>query len=238
MKHLPKIILFITLLFGNDLFGQIPTPQKAPCPSGLGAWYMYFVDHQFKESKWGFQSDIQHRNFDLGGDMQQIMLRGGITYRPENTKVKLTLGIASITGGEFGDGKSKTSETRVYQEAIIPNKIGNRLYLNHRFRYEQRFMGNDDFRTRYRYAAFLNLPLNSIKIEKKTIYLALYNELFINGQQVLNNGNTVPVFGANRTYAALGYGLKDNLKIQIGVMRQSNSSCYKDQLQLSLHHKL
>lgn len=236
MKHLFKAIIF-TLIFSNfDGFSQGTTPSS--CPDGLGAWYMYFGDVEFKNSRFGIQGDIQHRNFDLGGDMQQIMLRAGATYRPKNTQVKITLGLASITGGEYGDGTATNHEKRIYQEALIPNKIGNRIYLKHRFRYEQRFIEDNDMRTRYRYNLFLNLPLNSTSIKKNSLYLALYNELFINGEQNIGNGNTVEVFALNRTYGALGYGLRDNLNIQIGMMRQSTSDCYKDQLQISLHHKI
>lgn len=233
MKKTFLLSLISILLNPLNLFSQTTT-IRPNCPDGMGAWYMYFMDLQFEDSRWGLQLDLQHRNFDLGGDMEQIMIRGGATYRPENTKVKLTLGLASITSGEFGDGKSKSMETRIYQEAIIPNKIGNRVYLKHRFRYEQRLVDEDDFRTRYRYNVFLDIPLNSKAIEKNTVYFALYNELFINGR----NTKTSTVFDRNRSYAALGYGIKDNLKVQAGIMRQSTTDCYKDQLQLSLHYKI
>ena len=38
---------------------------------------------------------------------------------------------------------------------------------------------------------------------KKTLYLALYNELFINGQRDIGNSNSVELFDRNRAYAAL-----------------------------------
>lgn len=236
MKHIFKALILLTFFCNFNGFNQ--AVGQTACPDDLGAWYMYFGDFEFKNSRFGIQGDLQHRNFDLGGDMQQIMLRAGATYRPKYTQVKLTLGLASITGGEYGDGDATTHETRIYQEALIPNKIGNRIYLKHRFRYEQRFIENNDMRTRYRYNLFLNLPLNSMSIQKNTVYLALYNELFINGEQNIGNGNTVDVFALNRTYGALGFGLRDNLNVQIGMMRQSTTSCYKDQLQISLHHKI
>ena len=58
----------------------------------LGAWYMYFFNTTFKESSWGVQGDIQHRNWNIAGDLEQLLLRGGITYKPKNVAVKLTLG--------------------------------------------------------------------------------------------------------------------------------------------------
>ena len=53
----------------------------------------------------------------------------------------------------------------------------------------------------------------------KTLYLALYNELFINGQRNIGNGNSVEIFDRNRSYVSLGYMIKKGLKIQLGVMR-------------------
>ncbi len=70
---------------------------------------------------------------------------------------------------------------------------------------------------------------------KQTLYLALYNELFINGQRNIGNGNTVEVFDRNRLYISLGYMIKKELKIQLGVMNQTTNNWRKSQLQFSFH---
>ena len=116
-------------------------------------------------------------------------------------------------------------------------KFGNRIYTNHRFRYEQRFVENQDLRTRYRYNLFINVPLNKKTLEKKAIYLALYNEIFINGQSEIGNSNSVEIFDRNRAYGAIGYVIKDGLRVQLGVMNQTTDKQGKNQLQVSLHHK-
>ena len=91
-------------------------------------------------------------------------------------------------------------------------------------------------RTRYRYNLFLNIPLNQTNLDKNAIYLAFYNEIFINGQREIGNGQTVELFDRNRFYTALGYSLKDNLKVQLGYMEQTTNDLSKGQIQLSLHH--
>jgi hypothetical protein len=73
-------------------------------------------------------------------------------------------------------------------------------------------------------------------MEKNTIYLALYNELFMNGQRTIGIGNTVEFFDRNRLYGAVGYVIQDGLKVQLGVMNQTTDSWGKNQIQLSLHH--
>ncbi|WP_084399502.1 DUF2490 domain-containing protein [Pseudotamlana agarivorans] len=232
MKKIRLIITF-TVLFLIPKMGHAQINE-----SSLGAWYMYFFNTTFKESSWGAQGDIQYRNWNMGGDLEQLLLRGGITYTPKQANIKFTLGYGHITTGTYGDEDYKTSESRIYQEALFPVKFGKRVYTNHRFRFEQRFVDHQDFRTRYRYNLFLNIPLNKVTFEKNALYLAFYNELFINGQRNIGNGIDVEIFDRNRFYAALGYVINDNVKVQLGVMNQTTNHWNKNQLQLSLHHNI
>ena len=82
----------------------------------------------------------------------------------------------------------------------------------------------------------MTVPLNQKTLTKKAIYLALYNELFINGQKDRENGESVEFYDRNRFYAALGYSIKDNVKVQLGWMQQTTNTWSKDQIQLSMHH--
>ncbi|MBZ9729935.1 DUF2490 domain-containing protein [Salegentibacter sp. JZCK2] len=229
MKKLFVSAVLFSLFISFSANAQIDEDQT-------GAWYMYFWNTDFGESQWGLQGDIQYRNWDLGGDLEQLLIRGGLTYSPKNADVKFTLGYGNITSGEFGDSNETSGESRIYQEALLPHKISSRFYLTHRFRYEQRWVENQDFRTRYRYNLFLNIPLNQPNLNKDAIYIALYNELFINGERGIGAGRSVELFDRNRFYSALGYALKDNLKLQGGYMTQTTDDVSKGQIQLSLHH--
>lgn len=226
-------IIFIGLICST----LIPTNAKSQIDNEqLGAWYMYFFSKQFQGSVFGFQGDIQYRNWNIAGDLEQLLIRTGATYKPDGTQIKFTLGYGNITTGTFGDVKSTAQESRIYQEAIFPVKFGNRFYTTHRFRYEQRFVENQNFRTRYRYNLFLNIALSKPDMEPKTLYLALYNELFINGQRNIGENKSVEIFDRNRFYTALGYVISKGLKVQAGLMNQSTNNWKKNQLQISLHH--
>ena len=225
------ILISLLLLFSKNGNAQINEDK-------LGACYMYFFNTTFKESRWGIQGDLQFRNWNIGGDLEQLLVRSGLTYEPKNATIKLTLGYGNITTGSYGADNSTTAESRIYQEALWPVQFGNRVYTNHRFRYEQRFVENQAFRTRFRYNLFLNVPLNKPSMDEKTLYLALYNELFINGERNIGDGKSVAVFDRNRLYGALGYIIKKGLKVQLGVMNQTTDSWSKNQLQLSLHQKI
>lgn len=224
------ISMLCTSMLPGNVNSQIDNDQ-------LGAWYMYFFNTSFGEGPWGVQGDIQYRNWNIGGDLEQLLIRGGFTYQPKTTNIKFTLGYGNVTTGAFGDTKSTTQESRIYQEALFPVQFGNRFFTTHRFRYEQRFVEGQDFRTRYRYNLFLNIAINKSGMEPKTVYLALYNELFINGQRNIGENKTVELFDRNRFYTALGYVIKKGLKVQAGIMNQSTNSWKKNQLQVSLHHK-
>lgn len=223
------LILFFMIFTSVPVIAQVNQDK-------VGAWYMYFWNTQLKESTIGFQGDIQYRNWNLGGDLEQLLLRGGITYNPVNTNLRLTAGYAHITSGAYGDNNDTSVENRVYQEALLPHKLSDRFQLIHRFRYEQRWVENQDFRTRYRYNLFLNIPLNQTNLSKDAIYLAFYNEIFINGERDIGNDRRVEIFDRNRLYAGLGYGLTDKLRLQAGFLEQTTDVLSKGQLQISLHH--
>lgn len=223
--------ILIFLAFSSNVNAQGPDEEQ------LGAWYMYFYNTTFKESNWGIQGDIQYRDWRGLGDREQLLLRSGVTYSPTDSGVKFTLGFANITTGQYGtDIDNPVSENRIYQEALFSNTILKRLLLTHRLRYEQRWVEDQDFRTRYRYMLFANVPFNKSDLSKGAVYLATYNELFINGERGIGNGREVEVFDRNRTYLGLGYSIKDNLRVQLGWMEQTTNNWQKGQLQFSLHH--
>lgn len=203
----------------------------------VGLWSMYFFNARFADSSFGVQGDLQYRQWDIGEDLEQLLLRGGLTWRPAGrNNVLLTAGYANITSEPFGPSDAQTREDRVYQEALLSQQPAQWLFLRHRFRFEQRWVDNQDFRTRFRYALFADIPLNGIPPGRGSVYLALYNELFLNGQRDIGAGRRVELFDRNRLYGALGYGISDGLRVQLGYMHQETATSGKGQLQVSLHH--
>lgn len=230
-KKFTGLFLLAMFLFTGTIKAQVDE-------DATGAWYMYFWNTTFKDSRFGFQGDFQYRNWNIMGDLEQLLLRGGATYRPENANILFTAGYANVTTGTYGDSDLTFAENRLYQEALLPHKLTDRFYFTHRFRYEQRWVEDQDFRTRFRYNLFLNVPLNQPNLNKDAIYLALYNELFINGERGIGDGRTVELFDRNRFYTGFGYGVSNSLRLQAGYMVQTAFNFSKGQLQLSLHHTL
>ena len=228
--------VFYALLLAT-LLTIAPAVQAQVDEDQLGLWSMYFWNTSLGEGAWGLQGDLQYRQWDVGSDLEQLLIRQGVTYRPKSRpSVLLTLGYANITSGEFGPSDRDSNEHRVYQEALISQRASERLYLRHRFRLEQRWVSGQDFRSRLRYALFADVPLNGDNLKKGAVYASFYNEIFINGERNIGDGRKVSLFDRNRTYAALGYAVEDNLKLQFGYMHQETDNFGKGQLQLSLHH--
>jgi hypothetical protein len=228
MKRFKIVLILVCILFVNTVKAQIDESQ-------MGFWNMYFFNADSKIGGFGVQGDIQHRNWAFG-DLEQLLLRGGVTYKPENAKIKFTLGYGNITTGTYGSSKNNSGENRTYFEALYPVKVGKRFNFNHRFRYETRWVESQDLRTRYRFNLMLNIPLNNTDFSDNTLYISLYDELFINGQRNIGNNQSVEVFDRNRAYVALGYKFNSSIKLQVGAMQQATDNWTKNQLQFSLHH--
>jgi len=235
-RSLSRLALLLAMIMSLSPLSDVSAHGKE---DQLGAWYMYFwswaTEGGQDRGRLGLQGDIRYRNWDLGGDLEQLLLRGGLTYQPAQLNTKLTLGYAHITSGEFGEADDTVTEHRIYQEALVPQQLGSRLYLTHRYRYEQRFTDNPTTRTRFRYALFMNIALNQASLKQGALYLALYNEIFVNGERALADGSSVTFFDRNRAYAAIGYSLTDRIRAQFGYMQQTTGDVNKGQAQLSLH---
>lgn len=223
-----KFILFVILLSTSFSINAQENPE-------LGAWYMYFGNFRFRESPWAIHGEIQYRNHNIIGDLEQLLLRTGLQYNLKDGKASFLIGYGNITSDIPGEISDPYSENRLYQEAILRQSLG-RVGIMHRYRYEQRWIESVEFKTRFRYAIFINVPLNSKSLaEKGSWYVQLYDELFINGETLEGK---VSYFDRNRLYLGLGNRLSPNLAIQVGFMDQKFNKGSKAQLQFSAIHQL
>lgn len=216
--NLRAFIIPVAILFAS------PSLAQSEFEDTMGAWYMLFYNKQFQDSQWGVQGDYQDRDWDLEGDFEQILMRGGLTYRPKETDLMLTLGYGNIQAETFEDNL-ETLEHRIYQEALHPWKINDRISTNHRYRFEQRWVEDQEMKTRHRYNLFVNCALSDATIDVGTVYLALYSEFFVADMGL----------DRMRLYSALGYKYSEEYKVQFGIMRQIVGDVGKNQVQLSIH---
>ena len=192
--------------------------------SDVGNWFIYFGNQKINK-KWNWWNEVQYRNYNFAGDLEQLMLRTGVGYNLTENNNNLLLGYAYIISNPYIAGtneKTSTNENRIYQQFITKQNFG-RVYIQHRYRLEERFL-ETDFRMRFRYFFSLNIPINKPVIEKNSFYFSAYNELFLYLDK--------PVFDRDRVYAAFGYGINKNLKIEAGLMYQIYETYNRPQFQI------
>ena len=190
--------------------------------NNLGNWLIYIGSKKIN-SNWNAHNEIQYRNYNAIGDLEQLLLRTGIGYSIEDNN-NLLLGYGFIRSENYIDGtdeKSVVNEHRIFQQFITKQKVKG-VSLQHRYRFEQRFV-ESDFKLRLRYFLGLNIPLISNK-EEVRFYLSVYNEIFMN-----TKGNA---FDRNRLYSGLGHKINSNLKVELGYMNQFLSNENRDQINL------
>lgn len=201
-------------------------------PDEPGAWYSYFGNQQLKKTNWNWHNEIQYRNFNKGGDLEQLLLRTGIGYNLTPGNNNLLVGYGFIHGRPYvmpgSDEKVTVNEHRLFQQFITKQSIG-RVNVQHRYRFEQRFLP-DIFKLRFRYWLGATVPLNKATMDAKAVYLTGYNEIFIHTE-----GN---LFDRNRSFAGIGYVLRKDLRFDVGFMRQMLAQRSRNQVMVSLYNNL
>ncbi|MBK7885195.1 MAG: DUF2490 domain-containing protein [Chitinophagaceae bacterium] len=202
------------------IFSKTSVAQK----NDLGNWFIYFGNQQINK-KFNWHNEVQYRNFNFAGDLEQLLIRTAIGYNLTENNNNVQLGYAFIHSQPYTSGTDKKTflnEHRIYQQFITRQNIG-RAYIQHRYRIEERF-SKDNFRMRGRYFLSLNLPINNKTIIKNTVYASLYNEIFLNMEK--------PVFDRNRVYAGMGYAINNYLRLETGLMYQLLENSQRPQWQV------
>lgn len=176
--------------------------------------------------KWSAWLDVQYRNYNFIGDLEQFVVRPAVIYRI-NERIAVSQGYAYVYSEPYIDEvKTSTVEHRPYQQLQIRDQSG-RFFFNHRYRMEERFL-EEDFRMRFRYMLWVQVPVNKKLMEKSACYFSAYDEIFFHADK--------PVFDKNRIYAGLGYVLSPTVRLEIGDMVQMYEKGSRHQLQLMMFH--
>jgi len=153
-------------------------------------------------------------------------LRTGIGKNLTEGNNNLLLGYGFIRSENYipqFEEKAIVNEHRIFQQFITKQKI-NRVGLQHRYRFEQRFV-EADFKMRFRYFLGASVSLWENSDGERPWYLSAYNEIFL-------NANDTP-FDRNRLYGGIGHKLNDQIRLELGYMNQFlRAGTHRDQINL------
>ena len=214
-QFLPASIVVFFLVMPMMSFSQ---------DSNLGNWLIY-IGNKKLNSKWNIHNEVQYRNYNAIGDLEQLLLRTGLGYNLTENNNNILIGYGYILSENYipdTDDKISVNEHRIFQQFTTKQSLW-KVKLSHRYRFEQRFV-ESDFKMRFRYFLGFNIPLQSKEESKKELYLSAYNEIFLNTNSA--------IFDRNRVYAGLGYKINRNIKIELGYMNQFFETDSRDQINL------
>jgi hypothetical protein len=178
----------------------------------LGLWAIYFGNYGLAP-RWSLFADAQQRHTTEPQNQRQTMLRLGI-QRSLTDRSSFLVGAAGIPSQIVGE--ESRFEFRIFEQFMSDHRWG-RSYVRHRFRLEQRFLGNELLRQRLRYFVLLNIPLIGPNQAPGVPYLSAYNELFV-------QGSAKGYWDRNRFFLGLGYSFSPSLRMEFGAMAQTSAT--------------
>ncbi len=87
----------------------------------LGAWYMYFGNNKISK-KLNWHNEIQYRNFDAVGDLEQLLIRTGIGYDLTENNNNVLLGYGFILSQPYVNGEKKKILSTEFSSSLLPNR--------------------------------------------------------------------------------------------------------------------
>lgn len=218
-----KKLLFLILVLGS-----IQLKAQNSGKDEIGNWLMFFGNSKLSD-KYSLHTEAQLRLYEPFSNFNQFLLRAGLNYHINKYSL-ISGGYGYIPTETFDKELSVTRsvEHRIWEQFILTNSIG-RVFFEHRYRVEQRWIStvaDNRYLNRLRYRLLVNIPLNNSEMIDNTVFVSLYDEVFL-------NVNDTP-FDQNRLYAALGYKLNKKVSMQAGYLRHRLGAYNFNRLQLGL----
>ncbi|MDX5338533.1 MAG: DUF2490 domain-containing protein [Cyclobacteriaceae bacterium] len=207
-------LVFLCISFSKGFAQESPISERINLPATTEIWNGLYLKLRLSDRWWWYQENHYRRRSsldnrkDFAGRMGQVYNRFGMTYQfTDNFEV--TFGPTLVYNYTPDPGNPEFEkvvlESRFWHQWLFTQSVG-RSKVIHQFRFEHRYKRLNDigaeynYTNRYRYKFIAYIPLNTPKMQNKTLFIAPSNEIFMEtGKKKLN------IFEENRLYTAIGY---------------------------------
>jgi len=228
MRTYLGLVLFVALAASSRVSAQTAPPAEPVIAQQTIAWLRLNSTIRFHD--WlSVYVEVQPRFFEFNS-MQQLLVRGALNVHL-HPDVLVSAGYGFVESWAYGAFPSSAEfpEHRLWEQAQLGSQI-DRVRIQNRARLEQRFIGQlskdssgsfiiDGYHesNRFRHLLRVTVPLNRTSLMARTVFISIYDEIFLNFGSSLVKAN---IFDQNRATASLGYHFTDSLNLQVGYINQ------------------
>ena len=214
------------LLSGFLLCLTVSQAQK----SDIGNWNCLNLQVNFT-TRMSLLTDLNIRNYTLFNDLEQGLARTTLNYQLVPNQISIGAGAAFAHNESYrvgSDSKRISEERRLHQQIQFKQQAGP-LFINHRYRFEERFFSNRSL-LRFRYQISVQVPLNKKEITKGAVYSTFMDEIMLH--------TTAPIYDRNRIAIGGGYMISKSLRIDLAMMWQILEQSRRPQTLLTISKTL
>ena len=215
---------FLVLVRATPMEAQSDPSQQ------IGTWLQYFGDNRISD-RFSLHTEVEYWLWEAASNPEVLIVRPAVNFHL-NDGPFFSLGYTYVRSWPYAAEGIGSKQDHFFQQLILRSPVW-RVRLFHRYRFEERWIAYDgaeetDFSTRLRYMLLLQFPLTRPKIEPHTLFLAGYNELF------LNTSGRPAIYDQDRVYAALAYQITPQLCLHTGFLWQIFSGRTMERLQFAV----
>jgi hypothetical protein len=220
IRRITSIVLFAFAVLLN-LIAMAQT-TKRQVVNQTAEWFSFNSNIKLHKH-YGLTADMQNRFVQDFSAMQHQVRAGFEIYVTPKLSV-IPLGYSYIWNYQYGKQPASfvNNERRLYQAIAYKHHLG-RVVVSHRIRLEERYIqshhkeadgtviddGYSNKQTRYRYRLMANIPINHAKMEPKTFFISVWDEIFMSRGKLITYNDP----DQNRIFAGPGYQFNKKLSV-------------------------
>lgn len=224
-----KLIL-VTLLGTISIFNFKTSVAQTVTRGNVNTWGL-LLNRFYLSEKFTITNELHERTGDLFQDQATFIFRPSIDYSL-NSNIELSVGYSFVRSSPYTPYALPLArnEHNIWEQAMVKQKVG-KVNIQHRFRFEHRFidhidapttpggeftLNGSDYANRFRYRFILSFDLAQFKNGEQALFFNGFDELWIN-----QSDNMMPAaFARNWIYTGLGYRFNPDFNIQLAHVHQ------------------